>query len=87
MQRLRAERGRYLVLRDLLQLDRQGAKAQLGGELRGALGGEAAGDLAAAARRDPLRELLVVDLGDADQLVIERDREVLVVLLPRWAGE
>ena len=45
------------------------------------LDGEATGDLTAAARRDPIRELGVVDRGNADQLVIKRDREVLQVVL------
>ncbi len=35
----------------------------------------------------PVREFLEVDLRDGDQLVVERDREVLVELCGAGAGE
>ena len=42
------------------------------------VGGEVAADLGAGVAGDPVRILLEVDLGDRDQLRVERDGEVLV---------
>ena len=81
VERLLAERRRHLGLGDQLEVDRQRAEPQLGREVLRGLDREAAGDVGAAAALDPVRVGLEVDLRDRDQLVVERDREVLVELL------
>ena len=87
VQRLLAERGRHLRLGDQLEVDRQRAEAQLVGEILGRADREAAADVGAVVAVDPVRVLLVVDERDRDQLVVERDREVLVERLPEAADE
>ena len=78
VQRLLAQRRRHLRGRDELQLDRQRAGLQQVGQPLRRLDGEAAGDLRAAAGREPVRVLLPLDLRRRDELVVEHDREVLV---------
>ena len=81
VERLLAERGRDLGARDQVELQRQGAGLE---HLREVLGGrdrEAAGDLRAGRAVDAVGVLAVVDERDRDELVVERDREVVRALL------
>ena len=87
MQGLLSERRRHLRLGDQLELDRQRAEPQLRGEILRRADREAAGDVGALIGRDPVRELLEVDLRDRDQLRVERDREVLVLRVAQRAVE
>ena len=77
MERLLAERRGHLGLRDQLELDRQGADAQALGEVVGRVEVADVLDLRAGAAVDALRVLDEVDRRQRDDLVVERDREVL----------
>ena len=85
MERLLAERGRDLRLRDQLQVDRQGADAQALGQVLRLLDRADVLDRGAGAAVDALRVVLVVDRRQRDDLVVERDREALEEVLGRSA--
>ncbi len=76
---LLTERRRDLLLGDDRQLERQRAGLEQVGERLRALLREAAGaaDLRARVAADPLGVGLEVDVGRRDQVVVERDREVV----------
>ena len=77
VERLLAERGRDLRARDQLELQRQGADLEHLRQVLRARDREAAGDLRAGRAVDAVRVLAVVDERDRDELVVERDREVV----------
>ena len=81
VERLLAERGRDLRARDQLEPQRQRAGLEHLRQVLGAGDREAAGDLRAGRAVDAVRVLAVVDERDRDELVVERDREVLRVRL------
>ncbi len=86
VERLLAERGRDLRLGDQLQLDPERADAQVLGEVVGLLDAAETADLGAVRAVDAVRILRVVDRGERDDLVVERDREVLKARRPRRPG-
>ena len=78
VERLLAQRGRDLRGRDELELDRQGARLEQVGQPLGRVDREAARDPRPAAAAQAVGVLVPVDLRDRDQLVVQRDGEVLV---------
>ena len=87
VERLLAERRGHLRARDELQLDRQRAGLQNVRELLRGLDREAALDLRAGPPVDAVGVAAEVDERRRDELVVEHDREVLVDLLGRLAGQ
>ena len=81
VERLLAQRGRDLRLRDQLELDRQRADLEQLGQVLGGLDREAALDVGAVRAVDPVGVLLEVDVGDGHQLAVEDGGEVLEGLL------
>ena len=83
VQRLLAERGRDLRVRDQLELDRQRADAQALREVVRLLEAPDVLDLRAGAAVDALGVRDEVDRRQRDDLVVEGDREALEGLLAR----
>ena len=94
MERLLAERGRDLRVRDQLQLDRKGPDAEALGQVVGLADVADVLDLRPGAAVDALGVLDVVDRGQRDDLVVQRDREALEAVSEAedskpglWTGE
>ena len=86
VERLLAERRGHLGLRDQLEVDRQGADAQVLRQVVGLLDRADVVDLGARAAVDSARVVAEVHGGERDDLVVERDREALVGVGGRGAG-
>jgi hypothetical protein len=85
--RATARFGGWRAVADEFDVERQRAETQLVGEIPGGGDREASGDVGAGVAGDPVRELLEVDKRDREQLIIERDREVLVERLAQPADQ
>ena len=86
VERLLAERRGHLGLRDQLEVDREGADAQVLRQVVGLLDRADVVDLGARAAVDAARVVAEVHCGERDDLVVERDRKALIGVGGRGAG-